>query len=107
MEIQPTGQPSSALDSHYQEELIEEQNVFHADRIISTQHTESNLNYAEVIFEAVPSTSTSIIHGKEDRTIYSEIDLLCHADVIPSGSESDDDFMYVDGIENYKKQTCI
>lgn len=69
----------------------------------SLQHTESNLNYAEVIFEAAPSTSTGVVHGKEDRTMYSEIDLLCHADAIPSSSESDDDFMYVDGIENYKK----
>ncbi|XP_052079793.1 uncharacterized protein LOC127717954 isoform X2 [Mytilus californianus] len=91
----------------YQEELIEEQNAVHADLSIQTQHTESNLNYAEVIFEAGPSTSTSIVHGKEDRTIYSEIDLLCHADAIPSSSESDDDFMYVDGIENYNKQTCL
>ncbi|CAC5393267.1 unnamed protein product [Mytilus coruscus] len=107
MEIQPPGQSSSAFGSHYQEEFLEEQNVFHADQIIATQHTESNLNYAEVIFEAVPSTSANIIHGKEDRTIYSEIDLLCHADVIPSSSESDDDFMYVDGIENYNKQTCL
>ncbi|CAG2204098.1 DSCAM [Mytilus edulis] len=107
LEIQPTEQPNSALDSHYLEDITEEQNAFHADEIIPTQHTESNLNYAEVIFEAAPSTSTGVVNGKEDRTIYSEIDLLCHVDTIPSSSESDDDFMYVDGIENYKKQTCL
>lgn len=58
------------------------------------------LNYTEVVFEAAePSTETQIrafVHGDENGTLYSEIDLLHRA------SESDDDdFMYVDGIEQF------
>ncbi|CAC5383226.1 unnamed protein product [Mytilus coruscus] len=107
MNIQMTGfnQTISTLSSHYQEERPVEQNVRDSNRIIPTQHAESILNYAEIEFEARPTASTSIIHGHEDRTIYSEIDLLRLANVIPSISDSDeDDFMYVDGIENYKKK---
>ncbi|XP_052103119.1 uncharacterized protein LOC127736596 isoform X2 [Mytilus californianus] len=68
-----------------------------------------NLNYAELVFEAAgPSTEThsrSIIHGAEDRTLYSEIDLLRRASARPSTNGSDDDdFMYVDGIENFSRK---
>ncbi|VDI50284.1 Hypothetical predicted protein [Mytilus galloprovincialis] len=95
----------SALSNHYQEEISEEQNVLDDNQIIPTQHAESSLNYAEVEFEAGPTASTSIIHGHEDRTIYSEIDVLRLANAIPSSSDSDeDDFVYVDGIENYNKK---
>ncbi|CAC5393297.1 unnamed protein product [Mytilus coruscus] len=70
---------------------------------------ESSLQYAEVIFENEPMTQEVVIHGIADRTIYSDIDFMVQHVAQPcsrseSDSESDDDFMYVDGIENYAEK---
>ncbi|CAC5393262.1 unnamed protein product [Mytilus coruscus] len=65
-----------------------------------------NLNYADLVFEAagpsIETNSRSIIHGAEDRTLYSEIDLLRIASARPSTSgRDDDDFIYVYSIDNF------
>ncbi|XP_071149213.1 cell adhesion molecule DSCAM-like [Mytilus edulis] len=67
---------------------------------------ESSLQYAEVTFQDQPITQEVVIHGIADRTIYSDIDFMTQYEAQPCGrsksdSESDDDFMYVDGIENF------
>ncbi|XP_052081077.1 uncharacterized protein LOC127719071 [Mytilus californianus] len=67
---------------------------------------ESSLQYAEVIFEDVPTVHEVVIHGIGDRTVYSDIDFMTQhvaqaSNKSESESESDDDFMYVDGIENF------
>ncbi|CAC5393257.1 unnamed protein product [Mytilus coruscus] len=92
-----------------QDTIIDQEEETPEQRINDTRLSQignPNLNYAEVVFEAAePSTEThirSLIHGAEDITLYSEIDLLHRASALPSTSESDDhDFMYVDGIEQF------
>ncbi|CAC5393288.1 IGDCC4 [Mytilus coruscus] len=73
------------------------------------QINEPNLNYAEVIFHTKPTTNEIVVHGKEDRTIYSEIDHLKRADALPSSSESDsdDDFVYIEGIQNFLRKINV
>ncbi|XP_076089058.1 uncharacterized protein LOC143059445 [Mytilus galloprovincialis] len=56
------------------------------------QINEINLNYAEVMFDVERSPRHCIIHGNDERTIYSDIDHLSRAEPLPSSSsESDDD----------------
>lgn len=57
------------------------------------QIDEVNMNYAEVAFSVQPSTANRfIIHGNDNRTVYSEIDHAIKAEPLPSSSsESDDD----------------
>ncbi|CAC5386358.1 unnamed protein product [Mytilus coruscus] len=66
----------------------------------------SHLNYSEVVFEAGPSSIANIIHGANDKTIYSEIDLASsarfHHDC--SDTSSDEDFIYIDGIVNLERK---
>ncbi|XP_052103130.1 synaptogenesis protein syg-2-like [Mytilus californianus] len=69
---------------------------------------EADLNYAEIVFEDRQLPGPVIIHGIDDKTIYSDIvigdqfpNLLSTND---SSSESEDDFIYVDGIENYTER---
>ncbi|CAG2195696.1 FN1 [Mytilus edulis] len=53
---------------------------------------EINLNYAEVMFDVERSPRHCIIHGNDERTIYSDIDHLSRAEPLPSSSsESEDD----------------
>ncbi|CAG2248792.1 unnamed protein product [Mytilus edulis] len=73
---------------------------------------ESSLQYAEVTFKDEPMTQEVVIHGIADRTIYSDIDFMTKHVEQPcsrseSDSESDDDFMYVDGIENFVEKEEI
>lgn len=67
---------------------------------------EGSLQYAEVFFEDVPTMQEVVIHGIGDKTVYSDIDFMAQhvakaSNKSESDSESDDDFMYVDGIENF------
>ncbi|CAG2200360.1 unnamed protein product [Mytilus edulis] len=77
---------------------VEEQAGEHMPKI-----TEADLNYAEIVFEDPQLSCPVIIHGIDDKTTYSDIvigakppNLLSTND---SSSESEDDFIYVDGIE--------
>ncbi|XP_052063311.1 uncharacterized protein LOC127702980 [Mytilus californianus] len=69
----------------------------------------SHLNYAEVVFEAGPSSNSNIIHGANDKTIYSEVNLALsarfHHDC--SDTSSDEDFIYIDGIVNLERKNEI
>ncbi|CAC5399969.1 unnamed protein product [Mytilus coruscus] len=69
----------------------------------------SHLNYSEVVFEAGPSSNSDIIHGANDKTIYSEIDLASSArfDHDCSDTSSDEDFIYIDGIVNLERTNEI
>jgi hypothetical protein len=65
------------------------------------------LNYSELVFS--PSAcSRFIIHGMENKTIYSEVDLSIRVSPLQSSdeennidSEDDDDFMSVEDIQKY------
>ncbi|CAC5380192.1 unnamed protein product [Mytilus coruscus] len=70
--------------------------------------TEADMNYAEIVFDDQQLPCPVIIHGIDDKTIYSDIvvgaqlpNLLSTND---SSSESEDDFIYVEGIENYTER---
>lgn len=69
----------------------------------------SHLNYSEVVFQAGPSSNSNIIHGADDKTIYTEIDLASsarfHHDC--SDTNSDEDFIYLDGIVNLERKNEI
>lgn len=70
-----------------------------------------DLNYVEIAFGPSASNNTSIIHGINDRTIYSEIDTNAFYESPQetqdnsSRDSSEDDFMYVDGIVHYTKRS--
>ncbi|XP_071148145.1 uncharacterized protein [Mytilus edulis] len=70
---------------------------------------ESNLHYVEVVFETKHNTEETVIHGLEERSIYSDIDHLAKAVALPSSSESEseDDFVYVEGIQNFSRKTNV
>lgn len=73
---------------------------------ILLQVGEGSLQYAEVFFEDVPTMQEVVIHGIGDKTVYSDIDFMEQhvaqaSNKSESDNESDDDFMYVDGIENF------
>ena len=67
----------------------------------------NDLNYSELVFS--PSAcSRFIIHGMENKTIYSEVDLSIRVSPLQSSdeennidSEDDDDFMSVEDIQKY------
>jgi hypothetical protein len=69
-----------------------------------------DLNYSELVFS--PSAcSRFIIHGMENKTIYSEVDLSIRVSPLQSSdeennidSEDDDDFMSVEDIQKYMKR---
>lgn len=66
------------------------------------QITESSLNYADVVFEPGPPTQEVIIHGLQDKTNYSKIRFSANTAMASvSSDESDDDFINIDGLENY------
>ena len=68
-----------------------------------------DLNYSELVFS--PSAcSRFIIHGMENKTIYSEVDLSIRVSPLQSSdeennidSDDDDDFMSVEDIQKYMK----
>ncbi|CAC5393283.1 unnamed protein product [Mytilus coruscus] len=96
VDVLSTVSTRSIVLTRNQEETPEQR--FHDTRI--SQIGNPNLNYADLVFEAAGSStetqSRAFVHGAEDRTLYSEIDLLHRA------SESDDDdFMYIDGIQQF------
>ena len=70
----------------------------------------NDLNYSELVFS--PSAcSRFIIHGMENKTIYSEVDLSIRVSPLQSSdeennidSEDDDDFMSVADIQKYIKR---
>ena len=70
----------------------------------------NDLNYSELVFS--PSAcSRFIIHGMENKTIYSEVDLSIRVSPLQSSdeennidSEDDDDFMSVEDIQKYIKR---
>lgn len=72
------------------------------------QITGADLNYAEIEFENRQLPCPVIIHGIGDKTIYSDIvvgaQLSNRLSTTESSSESEDDFIYVDGIENYTER---
>lgn len=49
------------------------------------------MNYAEVEFGVQPLTHRFIIHGDDDRTVYSEIDHAMKAGPLPSSSSDSED----------------
>ena len=69
-----------------------------------------DLNYSELVFS--PSAcSRFIIHGMENKTIYSEVDLSIRVSPLQSSdeennidSDDDDDFMSVEDIQKYIKR---
>ncbi|XP_071148042.1 kin of IRRE-like protein 1 [Mytilus edulis] len=78
--------------------------IAHSNGIIG-QSMESRLNYADVMFEPSGSQDPARIIGLDDRTVYADVDISLGAQC-PSGrqsntSSSEDDFVYIDGIENY------
>jgi len=70
----------------------------------------NDLNYSELVFS--PSAcSRFIIHGMENKTIYSEVDLSIRVNPLQSleeenniDSDDDDDFMSVEDIQKYIKR---
>ena len=63
-----------------------------------------------------PSSGPSfIIHGKNDKTVYSNVDLSIRVSPLPladkdsDSDDKDDDFMYVDNIKKYtmKRSTQV
>lgn len=72
---------------------------------------ESRLNYADVVFEPSLSQDEVRIIGLEDRIEYADVDIALVAPSSPETrsdtSSSEDDFVYVDGIENFieKRET--
>jgi len=70
----------------------------------------NDLNYSELVFS--PSAcSRFIIHGMENKTIYSEVDLSIRVSPLQSSdeennidSDDDDDFMSVEDIQKYVKR---
>lgn len=72
------------------------------------QITEADLNYADIVFEDRQLPSSVIIHGIDNKTIYTDIIVGTQPQnrlsTIDSSSESEDDFIYVDGIENYTER---
>ncbi|CAC5361915.1 unnamed protein product [Mytilus coruscus] len=68
------------------------------------------LNYADVVFQPSSQNEVRII-GLEDRTVYADVDTSFAAAFLPEKqsetSSSEDDFIYVDGIENFidKRET--
>ncbi|CAG2229364.1 unnamed protein product [Mytilus edulis] len=70
--------------------------------------TEADLNYADIVFEDRHLPSSVIIHGIDNKTIYTDIIVGTQPQnqlsTIDSSSESEDDFIYVDGIENYTER---
>ncbi|XP_071148150.1 uncharacterized protein [Mytilus edulis] len=96
VDVLSTVSTRSIVLTRNQEETTEQ--GFHDARL--SQIGSPTLIYTEVVFEAAGSSTETqtraFVHRAEDRTLYSEIDLLHRA------SESDDDdFMYVDGIEQF------
>lgn len=67
-----------------------------------------DLNYAEIVFENRQLSCPVIIHGIDNKTIYSDIVVRTQLpnllSTTESSSESEDDFIYVDGIENYTEK---
>lgn len=61
------------------------------------------------MFETKHNTEETVIHGLEERSIYSDIDHLAKAVALPSSSESEseDDFVYVEGIQNFSRKTNV
>ncbi|CAC5394947.1 unnamed protein product [Mytilus coruscus] len=74
------------------------------------QSMENRLNYADVVFQQTSRNELRII-GLEDRTVYADVDTSVAAALLPETrcetSSSEDDFVYVDGIENFieKRET--
>ena len=71
----------------------------------------NDLNYSELVFS--PSAcSRFVIHGMENKKIYSEVDLLIRVSPLQSSDEEtnidsdddDDDFMSVEDIQKYIKR---
>lgn len=71
---------------------------------------ENRLNYADVVFQPTSQNEVRII-GLEDRTVYADVDTYGAGSLLPETrsetSSSEDDFVYVDGIENFieKRET--
>lgn len=71
---------------------------------------ENRLNYADVVFQPTSRNEVRII-GLEDRTVYADVDTYGAGALLPETrsetSSSEDDFVYVDGIENFieKRET--
>lgn len=69
------------------------------------------MNYADVVFEPSSAQQAARIIGLEDRTVYADVDVSLVALFSPETrsdtSSSEDDFVYVEGIENYieKRET--
>ncbi|CAC5368471.1 unnamed protein product [Mytilus coruscus] len=70
-----------------------------------------HLNYADVVFQPSSSQDEVRIIGLENRTVYADVDTAGFSRSIPDiqsdTSSSEDDFVYVQGIENYieKRET--
>lgn len=65
------------------------------------------LQYSELSFNS-SSGPRFIIHGKDKKTAYSDVDLSIRVSPLPStdsdSDDNDDDFMYVDNIKKYTKK---
>ena len=71
----------------------------------------NDLNYSELVFSS-SACARFIIHGMENKTIYSEVDLSIRVSALQSSDEEnnidsdddDDDFMSVEDIQKYIKR---
>lgn len=66
---------------------------------------DDQLNYADVVFQPSLSTNEVRILGLEDRIHYADVDVSARTafppDISSERSSSEEDFVYVDQIENY------
>lgn len=70
---------------------------------------DNQLNYADVVFQPSSSTNEVRILGLEDRIHYADVEVSVRRAILPDinsdnsseKSSSEDDFVYIDQIENY------
>ncbi|CAG2232728.1 CADM4 [Mytilus edulis] len=95
----------NCLDQHHINMLISETGTIAYSNGTIGQSMESRLNYADVVFQPSASQEPVRIIGLENRTVYADVDTSQVAIGRPENrsdtSSSDDDFVYIDGIENY------
>lgn len=68
------------------------------------------MNYADVVFQPSSSQNEIRIIGLENMTVYADVDTSVHVglpDIQSDTSSSDDDFVYIEGIQNFieKRET--
>ncbi|CAC5411923.1 unnamed protein product [Mytilus coruscus] len=109
----------SILSQTPQQPLMDDVTLTGHDTRMSNQQqniepTDNQLNYADVVFQPSSSTNEVRILGLEDRIHYADVDVSARTAILPDinsignksdnsseKSSSEDDFVYIDQIENY------